>query len=135
MKSFLLNWAPEYDPDLASLGSTVEADLKALGIKLPLLKLPLVKALLIKGLIKFPIFKPVLKLFVKKPAKLLFETLIKLPPGIAGLDDPAAGLTPQSYESQGIRFNRIKFSLIFRLEKSLEFWLEITYTKKMFENG
>ena len=72
---FLLNWAPEYDPDLASLGSTAEADLKALGIKLPLLKLPLIKLLLIKGLVKFPIFKPVLKLFVKKPAKLLFETL------------------------------------------------------------
>ena len=28
-----------------------------------------------------------------------------------------------------------KFSLEFRLEKSLEFWLEIPYNKKLFKNG
>ena len=83
--------APEYDPDLESFGSSLDADLKALGIVLPFLKFPL-----LKGLFKLPLFKPLLKIFKLKAAKLLFESLIKKPGGIQP-DDP--GLTPQSYES------------------------------------
>ena len=48
-------------------------------------------------------------------------------------DDPGLGVGDVQREL-GAQFNR-KIWLEFRLEKQLEFWLPIPYTKKTFKNG
>ena len=77
---------PPEDPDLKN------PELKFLGIKLPFAKLAL-----LKGLVKFPIFKPFLKLFTLKSGKILLEDLklLKKFPGVFAPDDPAAA--PPTY--------------------------------------
>ena len=50
-------------------------------------------------------------------------------------DVGAAFLGEDVLDGAGAQFNRKHFWLQFRLEKSLEFWLEIPHNKKMFKNG
>ena len=57
-----------------------------------------------------------------------FEAIVKLDL-VLWRRDLRLPLFPLGHNSIG------KFWLEFRLEKPLEFWLEIPYTKKMFKNG
>ena len=84
------SYNPPQDPEDPELK---DPELKFLGIKLPFAKLAL-----LKGLVKFPIFKPFLKLFTLKSGKILLEDLklLKKFPGVF-LDDPAAA--PPTYEA------------------------------------
>ena len=94
--------APSYDPP--SQDPPEDPDLKNPELKFLGIKLPFAKLALLKGLVKFPIFKPFLKLFTLKSGKILLEDLklLKKFPGVF-LDDPAAAPPtygpPQSDES------------------------------------
>ena len=80
--------APSYNPPTQD--PPEDPDLKDPGLKFLGIKLPFAKLALLKGLVKFPIFKPFLKLILLEDLKLL-----KKFPGFF-LDDPA---TPPTYEA------------------------------------
>ena len=90
------SYNPPQDPD--------DPELKDPGLKFLGIKLPFAKLALLKGLVKFPIFKPFLKLFTLKSGKILLEDLklLKKFPGVFAPEDPAAPTTygaPPSDES------------------------------------
>lgn len=87
--------APSYNPP--SQDPPDDPELKDPGLKFLGIKLPFAKLALLKGLVKFPIFKPFLKLILLEDLKLL-----KKFPGVFAPEDPAAPTTygaPPSDES------------------------------------